>query len=56
MKILYFITGNKGKIKEVKTRLSEISVNVIQKNLGYPEIQANSLHDVVSFGVIHQNS
>ena len=53
MKILYFITGNKGKIKEAKTRLSEININVVQKNLGYPEIQANTLQDVVSFGVYH---
>ena len=51
MKELYFITSNKGKFKEVANKLIEADVKVIQKNLGYPEVQANSLEDVVNFGV-----
>ena len=51
MKDLYFITSNKGKYKEVANKLIEADFNVIQKNLGYPEVQANSLEDVVIFGV-----
>jgi XTP/dITP diphosphohydrolase len=51
VKELYFITSNKGKFKEVANKLIEADVKVIQKNLGYPEIQANSLEDVVNFGV-----
>jgi len=53
MKTIYFVTSNKGKLKETKTRLSEVSVNVVQKNLGYPEIQADTLQDVASFGMKH---
>jgi XTP/dITP diphosphohydrolase len=51
VKDIYFITSNKGKYKEVANKLIEIDYNVIQKNLGYPEIQANTLEDVVNFGV-----
>ena len=51
MKDLYFITSNKGKFKEVANKLIEADVKVIQKNIGYPEVQANSLEDVVNFGV-----
>jgi XTP/dITP diphosphohydrolase len=51
LKDLYFITSNKGKFKEVANKLIDADVKVIQKNLGYPEVQANSLEDVVSFGV-----
>jgi len=51
MKDLYFITSNKGKYKEVANKLIEADFKVIQKNLGYPEVQANSLEDVVNFGV-----
>lgn len=51
MKDLYFITSNNGKYKEVATKLIEANIRVIQKNLGYPEVQANSLEDVVNFGV-----
>ena len=53
MKDLYFITSNNGKYKEVANKLIDSDINVIQKNLGYPEIQANSLKDVVNFGVNH---
>ncbi len=51
MKDLYFITSNKGKFNEAANRLIQEDIKVIQKNLGYPEIQANSLEDVVNFGV-----
>ena len=51
MKDLYFITSNKGKSNEATNRLIKEDIKVIQKNLGYPEIQANSLEDVVNFGV-----
>ena len=53
MKTIYFVTSNNGKLKETKTRLSGVGVNVVQKNLGYPEIQADTLQDVASFGVKH---
>lgn len=50
MKKIYFITGNKGKVLEAKTKFSDLNIDIIQKNLGYPEIQADSLEDVARFG------
>jgi len=51
MKTLYFITSNKGKVLEAKTKFSDLNINIVQKNLGYPEIQADSLEDVALYGV-----
>lgn len=51
MKTIYFITSNKGKLQEAKEKLSAVDVEVIQKNLVYPEIQADTLEDVAHFGV-----
>ena len=51
MKKIYFITSNKGKTIEAKQKLSSVGIDVIQKNLGYPEIQADSLEEVATYGV-----
>lgn len=51
MKTLYFITSNKGKFVEVQNKFSGINIEVVQKDLGYPEIQAVSLEDVVLYGL-----
>jgi XTP/dITP diphosphohydrolase len=51
MKKIYFITSNKGKFVEVHKKFLEIDVNVFQKKIVYPEIQANSLQEVAFFGV-----
>lgn len=51
MKNIYFITSNTGKLIEAKKKFSELHIEAIQKNIGYPEIQANSLEEVASFGV-----
>ena len=53
MKTVYFITGNKGKVLEAKTKFSDLDIDIVQKDLGYPEIQSDSLEDVASFGVEH---
>lgn len=53
MKKIYFITGNKGKFLEAKKKFSAINVEIVQKNLGYPEIQVDNLEDVAIFGVKH---
>jgi len=53
MKTIYFITSNKGKLSEAKRKLSDIGIEVVQRNLGYPEIQADTLEDVARFGVEH---
>ena len=51
MKTIYFITGNKGKLAEIENKLQSVEIRVIQKNIGYPEIQTDTLEDVVRFGV-----
>jgi XTP/dITP diphosphohydrolase len=51
MKTLWFITSNQGKFQEASRKLADIQIQVVQKNLGYPELQANSLEDVARFGV-----
>jgi len=53
MKTIYFITGNKGKVLEAKTKFSDLNIEIIQKDLGYPEVQADSLEDVARFGAEH---
>lgn len=53
MKKIYFITSNNGKVLEAKEKLSVAGIDVVQKNLGYPEIQADSLEEVACFGVEH---
>ncbi len=50
MKTLYFITSNKGKVLEAKTKFLDLDINIVQKNLGYPEIQADTLEDVAWYG------
>ncbi len=51
MKTIYFITGNKGKLSEVKEKLRSLDVTVIQEDLGYPEVQGDSLEEVAEYGV-----
>jgi len=53
MKTIYFVTSNKGKFSEIKEKLTPFNINVIQKNIGYPEIQSETLEDVVRFGIKH---
>lgn len=53
VKSIYFVTGNKGKFVEAKKKLSSVSLDVIQKDLGYPEIQAIKLEDVALYGAEH---
>ena len=48
---LYFITGNKGKFHEAAEKLRPYGYTVVQNDIGYPEIQAESLTDVVTCAV-----
>ncbi|HDM67318.1 MAG TPA: non-canonical purine NTP pyrophosphatase, partial [Thermoplasmatales archaeon] len=45
MKQLYFITGNKGKLLEAQTKLGVLGIKIVQRNMGYPEIQADTLEE-----------
>jgi XTP/dITP diphosphohydrolase len=51
MKTIYFVTSNKGKFIEAKEKLSAIDIEVIQRNIGYPEPQVDTLEEVALFGV-----
>jgi XTP/dITP diphosphohydrolase len=51
MKTVYFITSNKGKVGEATQKLAPLGFRVVQKDLGYPEIQADSLEEVAQYGV-----
>jgi len=53
MKELYFITGNKGKVAEIQQRVKDLDIKIIQKDIGYPEIQAETLQEVALFGADH---
>ncbi len=53
MKKLYFITGNKGKLIEIQERVKTLDIKVIQKDLGYPELQAETLEEVAEYGANH---
>jgi len=45
--MMYFVTGNKGKFMEAEAIFDDL----VQKNIGYTEIQADSLEDVASYGI-----
>ncbi|MBN2066450.1 MAG: XTP/dITP diphosphatase [Candidatus Thermoplasmatota archaeon] len=53
MKTLYFITSNKGKLTEAQERFASVGIDVVQKDIGYPELQAATLEEVAQFGVDH---
>ena len=53
MKTLYFITSNKGKHLEARTKLQDLNIDIVQQDIGYPEIQTDSLEDVARFGGEH---
>jgi len=45
--MIYFVTSNKGKFAEA----SGIFANLEQRNIGYTEIQADTLEEVAAFGI-----
>ncbi len=51
MKALYFVTSNKGKLHEAQERFSSLGITIVQKDIGYPELQATTLEEVARFGV-----
>ena len=52
IKKLYFITSNKGKFVEAQKKFLEIDIELVQKDIGYPEIQAINLEDVALYGAL----
>jgi len=51
MEELYFITSNKGKVKEAKEKLNHLDIEIIQLELDYPEIQASDLKEIALYGL-----
>jgi XTP/dITP diphosphohydrolase len=45
--MIYFVTSNKGKFAEA----TRILPDLVQKNIGYTEIQADTLEEVAAFGM-----
>jgi XTP/dITP diphosphohydrolase len=45
--MIYFVTSNKGKFAEASNIIQDLS----QKNIGYTEIQADTLEEVAAFGI-----
>jgi len=48
---IVFITSNKNKFKEAEKLITPLGFKLIQKNPGYPEIQSDSLEEVVRYGI-----
>lgn len=48
MKIL-FVTSNPSKFVEARLKLEKAEVELVQKNIAYPEIQSDSLEDISTF-------
>lgn len=53
MKEIFFITSNKGKVQEATEKLRPLGFLVVQKDLGYTEVQADSLEEVAAWGASH---
>lgn len=51
MTSIHFITSNKGKFKEVEAALSALGHDIYQMKGDYPEIQADTLEEVIFFGI-----
>lgn len=49
--MIYFATSNKSKFREVKSVFSKEGIEVKHLKICYAEIQANSLKEVVEFGI-----
>jgi XTP/dITP diphosphohydrolase len=51
IKMIYFITSNENKFKEAKEIFAEHGLEIEQKKVPYPEIQADTLEEVVEEGL-----
>ncbi|AEH24998.1 XTP/dITP diphosphatase [Pyrococcus yayanosii] len=48
---IFFITSNPGKVREAATYLQPLGIEIVQRKVPYPEVQAESLEEVVKFGL-----
>lgn len=49
--ILHIITSNEGKFREIKQMISPLNYEVRKETISYPEIQADTLREVVEYGM-----
>ncbi|MBN1785429.1 MAG: XTP/dITP diphosphatase [Candidatus Methanofastidiosa archaeon] len=49
--VLVFVTGNGHKFQEASCLFSQMGIDLEQADLGYPEVQADSLEEVAEFGI-----
>jgi len=50
---IHFITSNQGKFKEAKAQIEPLGYELVQENIDYPEVQADTLDEVTMFGMDH---
>src|SRR5688572_15641805 len=50
---LVFVTGNAGKVAELRAQLKPRGIAVVQDDRGYPEVQADTLREVAEAGAKH---
>ncbi|MFP4654358.1 MAG: XTP/dITP diphosphatase [Methanohalobium sp.] len=50
MRKIVFVTGNRDKVREVKEILEKKNIEIVQKNLDYPELQEDELEPIASYG------
>ncbi|WP_094228137.1 XTP/dITP diphosphatase [Methanolobus psychrotolerans] len=50
MRKIVFVTGNKGKFREVKDILASKGFEVVQNTDGYPELQEDTLEPIAAYG------
>jgi len=49
--IVVFITGNANKAREASSLMAPLGITVEQRDLGYPELQADTLEEVARHGI-----
>ena len=50
---VHFVTGNEGKLREIRELLGPHGIVVERSEMPFIEIQADSLEEVVEFGIAH---
>lgn len=53
LRTLAFVTGNAGKVAEMKALLAPLDIEVVADGRGYPEVQAATLREVTEAGAKH---
>lgn len=53
LRTLTFVTGNAGKVAELRAQLKPRGIAVVQDGRGYPEVQAGTLREVAEAGARH---